>query len=263
MKKAEEFYQRKRFGKQERVRKPHKWKVTHADGKVNHVVATDSMSAVKEARKLHTIAVQRVQDLGEETMKHVIVEKSQVQPFARVVMGKVQHVKGWLMPEKYKKEYTPTTRGVMDYVKDHIGIQGYTDIIKRSALESTYIMEGVQSAFLDVTNKGRGTFEKMAKTNPEGLKPFLGAIFNHVQEDVVALRRDLRKAHEQTATQLAFQDLVNRSPYRVGGRGPDKKPRKKRGQGYVKYTPENLLEESKPQSHREQVSSIRRILRGE
>ena len=171
------------------------------------------------------------------------LNKGIVQPFARVVMGHVQRVKGWLTPEK-RKSYTPTTRGVMDYINDHMGIQGYTDILKRAAKESTYIMEGVQSAFLDVTNKGRGTFERMAKTNPKELKPFLAAILAHVQDDIVALRTDLRK-----------------------GRGKDKKPRKKRGSGYHQeespYTQEELSRESRPQSRREQMVSIRRILRGE
>jgi hypothetical protein len=142
-------------------------------------------------------------------MKHIILEKAEVQPFSRVRRGKLERVKGWLMPEKYGKTYTPTTRGVMDFINDHIGIKGYTDILQRCAKESTYIMEGVQSAFIDVTNKGRGTFEKMAKKNPEGLKPFLAAVFTHVQDDIVALRTDLRKSRT------------------VGAK--DKKSRKKRG----------------------------------
>lgn len=130
-------------------------------------------------------------------MKYVILKKSEVQPFGRIRLGKFERVKGWLLPEKYKVTgYSTDTRGIMNFVQDHMSIEEYGKIITRCAKESKYIMEGVNSAFLDVSNKGRGTLEKMAKTNPVGLKQFLGALFDHVSEDVISLRKDLRKSLE-------------------------------------------------------------------
>jgi len=239
-------------------------------------------------------------------MKHVILEKAEVRPHSRVRLGKLEQVRGYLFPEKFGTTYTPDSRGVMGFIQDHIGVQGYTNIIMRAAKESTYIMEGAHSAYLDIANRGRGTLEKMARTDAASLKPFLLKLFDHVSDDVIAFRKDLRKARTPGAKDKRPRKRLEGSSWgykRVGnkkvlgylsangkfrrikshdpmeGRNPDtgeklgkdlrksrtpgakdKKPRKKKFE-YVEYQPENLYEESRPLSHREQKSLIGRILK--
>jgi hypothetical protein len=125
--------------------------------------------------------------------KYVILEKSEVRPFSRVRRGRYERVKGYLLPEKYKISYTPDTNGVRKFIEDHMSREEYGGIVTNAAKTSSYVMEGVNTAFLDVTNKARGTLEKMAKTNMSDLKQFLGLVFNEISEDVISIRKDLRK----------------------------------------------------------------------
>jgi hypothetical protein len=145
----------------------------------------------KKARIIHLVPDQ-AKEVGSELIN---ISKSQVADFYRYRKGHIERVKGWLMPERYGRTgYEPTTTGVMTFIQDHMSIGDYGKLLQRAAKESTYIMEAVNSAYLDVADKAKGTLEKLARTNMPALKTFLTTLFNQVQEDVLSIRKDLRKA---------------------------------------------------------------------
>ncbi|OGM10520.1 hypothetical protein A2Z67_02870 [Candidatus Woesebacteria bacterium RBG_13_36_22] len=124
----------------------------------------------------------------------VVLEKAEVQPFSRIRLGKVENVRRYSLPERYKADYSNDAKGVMDFIKDHVSIEGYGRIVSNASKESKYVMEAVNTAFLDVTNRARGTLERMARTDMPRLKSFLMVLFEHVQDDALAFRKDLRKS---------------------------------------------------------------------
>jgi tRNA nucleotidyltransferase (CCA-adding enzyme) len=75
LEKAEDFYHRTRFGKQELVRKPRKYRVTFADGSKAIVNARHSREAVLEGNKLSKFTVQRVEDL-EKARSHKYIKRT-------------------------------------------------------------------------------------------------------------------------------------------------------------------------------------------
>lgn len=134
-------------------------------------------------------------DLKSDFEKAFIIKKAEVQPFTRTRLGKLERVKGWFKPAAKISSYEPNTKGVMNFIKDHMGIQEYSDISANEAKKAKYREEAVANTFLEVTDKAKDTLYQMIQADKEGLKKFMIALYGHIQHDILLLREDLRKSN--------------------------------------------------------------------
>lgn len=161
-----------------------------------------------------------------KSLDTLFVIKADVSPYSRVKRGKFERVGGYsalrnatihqtakdyLVSKKDAKNivqnqmigetYPATDKGFYDAVQTHLGLDRYDKIIKENS-KTTQGIQGVNNAYLQVVKElSAGGFRKeglnlksfMLKDG-NGLKNFLGKVFEQVQDDVRNTRMELGKS---------------------------------------------------------------------
>lgn len=143
------------------------------------------------------VIIEKEKSVGEENMEYVIMDKAQVQPFTRVVAGKVQKYGQFFRTGK--DSYPATDQGVNSFLGDYVGISNYGHIIANETKSEQNLDVAATNAYMSTLNyivdKGQGGVLKGLSTKDnKGFKRLLKHLYDRVYSDVRDYRMEMGKS---------------------------------------------------------------------